>query len=278
MLPRSALAGATLRRESFPSPISSRQLRDGEVLKLEDDRGQNSTTLKVIAAPGHTATSAAFYIPEEDSLFTGDAVSSSPLVNDTALTARPAHTAVEDVEAYSYTLSKLRNIMPKLIFPGHGELITNGFKHIDEAIDAIRDLDRRVLAILLERKGCSGEVIAKEIAKQCKADQNEELILQGTVRQVLLGLERRKLVKRKEVVKDPYAVSGGLDPTRIKGPGGLTMDQIFSKIQDSRRADWNSAAERKGGPQLSDAINLRRQQHPVHLKIPCSLDVAWETL
>ena len=84
-------------------------------------------------------------------------------------------------------------------------------------------------------------------------------MLDGNLRLHLLRLERQIKIKRRNLVYDPIGNSDG----QLKGPGGLTMNEIFRSVQKSRIIDWDSKIEK---------LNL----HPVHSKVDLADQVTFE--
>ena len=66
-----------------------------------------------------------------------------------------------------------------------------------------------------------------------------------------------------------------MDPTKIKGPGGLTMDKIFGHVQSSRRRDWEGLEE---GERLEAVKRLKRDREillPMHRGLDLGSEVCW---
>jgi glyoxylase-like metal-dependent hydrolase (beta-lactamase superfamily II) len=82
-------------------------LSDGD--ELETDAG----ALIALATPGHTADHAAFHLPTEDAVFCGDLMMGGL---DTALVAPPEG----DLTEYLDSLTRLRALKPRIIYPAHG--------------------------------------------------------------------------------------------------------------------------------------------------------------
>ncbi|KAL2919266.1 hypothetical protein HK105_200909 [Polyrhizophydium stewartii] len=260
-------------------------LADGQPVSTPD----KSVVLRTICTPGHSADHACFWLESEGVLFSGDAVLARPLA------PTPAAAAVfEDLGDYLASLTKLERLVPRLVFPGHGVVVMSPLDHIDAAKAEQRALGDSVLDLV--RASPRGVVTTQDIVDACIAQRRghgagsggtgtaqrdtllatDGFVLSGTIRQHLLALEARGLIKRRPVAHDPFgaASSGGMDPTKIKGPGGLTMDQIFGKVQESRRQDWAAASGSSSGKSTPE-FKPRGRVHPVHAGVRLGFDTAW---
>lgn len=115
----------------------SRTLRDGETLDL------GGMTLEIIHTPGHTPGHLAFYIPESNFIFSAD-------VDLTSFGPYYGHDFA-DIEAFIYSIDKLRKIRPEIVLTGHAgpftDSITERFNKFESVIYnrdelLLRHLDR----------------------------------------------------------------------------------------------------------------------------------------
>jgi len=110
------------------------RIRDGDLVSA----GQ--TTLSVVAAPGHTPDHLTFHEARSGSLFTGDAV----LGRGTSVIDPPEG----DLAAYLRTLRRLRELLPRTIYPGHGPVVLRAVAKLDEYLEHRAMREEQVLAAL----------------------------------------------------------------------------------------------------------------------------------
>ena len=91
-------------------------LQDGHVVEAEDIK------LEVHYSPGHSVDSLCFYVREGGLLFTGDTI------------LGVGTTTIKDLSDYMASLSKLLALQPKTICPGHGPVIHEATRAIQEYI------------------------------------------------------------------------------------------------------------------------------------------------
>ena len=172
---------------------------DAKVLKHNPDEGQaeildgqvitvEGATLRAFDCPGHTTDHMAFVLEEENAMFTGDNV----LGHGTAV--------FEDLTAYMRSLQQLREQFSGRAYPGHGAVIEDGSKRIDEYIQHRHQREREVLTVLAQAlkrdKSSEGWRMPMEIVKVIYKDVPENLhrpAAGGTV-QVLKKLAAEKKV------------------------------------------------------------------------------------
>ena len=124
-LPLAAVTGAPV---FAARPVEGmRRIRDGQAVSA------GSTTLSVIATPGHTPDHLAFHAPSAGSLFTGDVV----LGRGTSVIDPPEG----DLTAYLRSLRRMRDLSPRTIYPGHGPVVLRAMAVLDEYLEhrAMRD-------------------------------------------------------------------------------------------------------------------------------------------
>ena len=97
-------------------------------------------TLQVFHAPGHTLGSLAILIPERDVLLSADTI-----LGVTTTVVRPGE---GDLTKYVESLQMLRELKPGMIYPGHGEPLTNPDDRIRQLIDHRTHREDQVLAEL----------------------------------------------------------------------------------------------------------------------------------
>lgn len=138
------LTGAPVR--ALRPPPWGAQIGDGELVS------SNGATLKVVATPGHTPDHAAFWVWEAGALFTGDAV----LGRGTSVIDPPEG----DLVAYLRSLARLRELLPRTIYPGHGPVVLEARAKLDEYIEHRATRERQVLDALVEGSRSVEELVA----------------------------------------------------------------------------------------------------------------------
>jgi glyoxylase-like metal-dependent hydrolase (beta-lactamase superfamily II) len=113
-------------------------------LALEGVLSIGRTLLKVIDAPGHTFDHVVFYLPERQSLFTGDVI----LGEGTSVIAPPGGA----MRPYQRTLQRLADEFgeARLIYGGHGPLVEDAPAKIREYIEHRQMREQQILNALRE--------------------------------------------------------------------------------------------------------------------------------
>jgi ribonuclease/clavin/mitogillin len=163
------------------SAFTYEHLFDGQEFQLVDNG--ISTTLRVIRSPGHTADHCSFLLVEENSLFSGDCVlgSGSSVVFDNLI-------------EYMESLNKFLNLSPKLnrIYPGHGDVINDGYGKIQTYIDHRNQRENEITSLL---QRC--ELDMEEIVCLIYANSSKEIQL---IAKVPIEKHLEKLIIEKKVI------------------------------------------------------------------------------
>ncbi len=140
------LAGATgATVHALQPPAGGERLRDGRIVS------SGGASLEVVAAPGHSPDSVAFFLEEERALFTGDTV----LGRGTSVLDPPEG----DLVAYLRSLRRLRDLRPRTIYPGHGPTILRAVEKLDEYLAHRAQREEQVLAGLAEELRTPEELV-----------------------------------------------------------------------------------------------------------------------
>jgi glyoxylase-like metal-dependent hydrolase (beta-lactamase superfamily II) len=154
-------------------------LRDGDIIELGD------LTLKVIHTPGHASGHICLYLQEEKILFSGDLI----VGFGTVVISPPDG----NMKAYLDSLKVLSGYQIKAICPGHGPVITDAPKKIQEYIEHRLMRERQVINSL---KG--GEKTIRELVKEVYTDVDPKLhsLAERSVAAHLLKLKEEGRVSR----------------------------------------------------------------------------------
>lgn len=108
------------------------ELKDNQVFKVDDD-----THIRVVYTPGHAKDHCAFYLEEENTVFTGDCILGHGTVT------------FEDLTEYMKGLQRVKELSPDRLFPGHGPVVENAEEKIDEYFAIRMAKEKQILGIFL---------------------------------------------------------------------------------------------------------------------------------
>lgn len=140
--PAAAPLAAATRAPVYAHP-NGRVARDAD-LPLEGELRLGDTALRVIDAPGHTFDHAAFYLPRDGALFTGDVI----LGEGTSVIAPPGGA----MRPYQRTLQRLADEFgdARAIYGGHGPVVADPRAKIEEYIAHRKMRERQIVEALRE--------------------------------------------------------------------------------------------------------------------------------
>jgi glyoxylase-like metal-dependent hydrolase (beta-lactamase superfamily II) len=121
-------------------------LTDGDVVRV------GHRTLRVLHTPGHSAGHVCVFLEEERVLFSGDNVLG---LGTTAIPPPPDG----DMARYVESLERMKALDAALICPGHGPLVHQPERKIQELIDHRHEREEQVLALLREGKRTPVEMV-----------------------------------------------------------------------------------------------------------------------
>lgn len=165
-------------------------------------------TLCALHTPGHTPDHVAFHLPDEDVLFTGDAV----LGHGT--------TVFDDLELYMISLRRLQTLIPPTtrIYPGHGAVVDDGPARIEQYIRH-RETREEEVKRALSMDGASVGVSVKDIVQAVYPELPPELVFAAEegVKLILEKLNREGIVVPSE------------HRPQHQGPNGNGLWRLLSK-------------------------------------------------
>ena len=171
-----------------PTPGSQQQpIHDGQRFEVE------GATLRAVFTPGHTEDHMCFVLEQERSVFAGDNV----LGHGT--------TVFEDLGKYMNSLDVMLKLVEngpkKMLYPGHGEYVTDAARKINEYIMHRKRREKQIVDALRGAKAEGrGRLTSLDIVKQIYGDADEGLwsAAEGGTVQVLEKLERDRSVGGEE--------------------------------------------------------------------------------
>jgi glyoxylase-like metal-dependent hydrolase (beta-lactamase superfamily II) len=155
-------------------------LTDGQVIEA------GSAHLRVVHTPGHTADHVAFFMDGQRFLFTGDAV----LGRGTSVVDPPEG----DMAEYMTSLATMRELGPRVIYPGHGPVVFDAEAKLDEYLAHRADREQQVLAALKAGRATTGQIVPGIYAKEIPESMFP--VAERSVLAHLIKLEREGKVAR----------------------------------------------------------------------------------
>lgn len=149
-------------------------LEDGGVLRAD------GMELEVHFTPGHSDDSVCYFYRPERVLFTGDTI------------LGVGTTTVHDLYDYMATMEKLLGFQPLAIYPGHGPVIEDASRTIQEYIDH-RNMRERQICEQLQRAPRTAQGLVRVL--YADVDKRLHRAARGNVLQHLKKLEREGRVK-----------------------------------------------------------------------------------
>jgi glyoxylase-like metal-dependent hydrolase (beta-lactamase superfamily II) len=121
------------------------RLRDGDLVSA------GPTSVRAIATPGHTPDHLCFFLEADRALFTGDTV----LGRGTSVIDPPEG----DLVKYLRSLTRLRELEPRTIYPGHGPVVLAAVAKLDEYLRHREEREAQVLAALRDGLTTPEEIV-----------------------------------------------------------------------------------------------------------------------
>lgn len=175
-----------LMKERAPG-LNPLPLEDGEIVRVGD------IELEAFLTPGHSPGHLAFWWRERGVLFGGDNV----LMPNSTWVGPPRG----NLNEYLRTLGKIRDLAPRVIFPGHGPPVTDPAGRIETLLRHRAQRERQVLAALSD-----GLETHEEMARRIYRGQGEKIIrIGGTM--ILAHLEKLAEEGRVESKEGKYILS-----------------------------------------------------------------------
>jgi glyoxylase-like metal-dependent hydrolase (beta-lactamase superfamily II) len=150
--PDHAPGAASLTAATGAAVFAARPPEDGNRVADGQRIWAGDLALTAIATPGHSPDHVAYFEERHRSLFTGDAV----LGRGTSVIDPPEG----DLTAYLRSLRRMRELSPRVIYPGHGPAVLDAPGKLDEYLEHRASREEQVLAALAAGLGTPEEIVA----------------------------------------------------------------------------------------------------------------------
>jgi glyoxylase-like metal-dependent hydrolase (beta-lactamase superfamily II) len=172
-----------MRRREAARATADLTVEDGDALPV------GSLTLRVVHTPGHSSGHICLFLEEERVLFSGDNVLG---IGTTAIAPPPSG----DMAQYLDSLRRMKALDAALICPGHGPIVRQANRKIQELIDHRRERDEQVLLLISQGKDRLSALV-REIYPELSP--HLERMARGQILSHLYKLQREgKVVMREE--------------------------------------------------------------------------------
>jgi glyoxylase-like metal-dependent hydrolase (beta-lactamase superfamily II) len=133
------LSGAPALAARWPG-VQVRRLGEGDRPIVPDERIQaGDLTVRAVATPGHAPDHVSFFVEDTGDLFCGD------LARRGGTVVIPASKG-GDLVQYLDSLHRVRDLRPSRLLPGHGPIVTDPDRLIDEYLTHRAERDRQITA------------------------------------------------------------------------------------------------------------------------------------
>lgn len=155
--------------------------RSRVAIKVQEDMilEVNDLKLRILHTPGHTAGSICIYVEEQQALFTGDTV----LGNGRWAGPQGLPLVRTDLDTMITTLNRLSQLEIDWLLPGHGKVVRNGQRKIQEVTATLQKLPEQVLRAL-------------ETPSTIADLSDRLLVYPNTVTSAILQLEKQGKIQR----------------------------------------------------------------------------------
>ncbi|KAI8087806.1 beta-lactamase-like protein [Gilbertella persicaria] len=120
---------------TFPASVVPHDLVDNQVFVVDEQ-----VHIRVIHTPGHAKDHCAFYLEEEDTVFTADCILGHGSV------------AFEDLTEYMSSLNRIRSLNPSRLYPGHGQVVEDAIDKVDQYLSMRIAKEKQIIDVMLRTK------------------------------------------------------------------------------------------------------------------------------
>jgi glyoxylase-like metal-dependent hydrolase (beta-lactamase superfamily II) len=215
--------------------------------------------LRGFPTPGHTKDHIAYYLESEGALFSGDCIKARPSAT------RYCQCVYTNLDQFQTSLIQMKKLQPRILLQGHGETSWNPMGVLDDALTQLAEIDEILLNIIRAGHRTTKNIFAEFIKIHAIQDSQDLFVIPGTIALHLQKLESKKRIRKFHA----FASNESSHPkASTKGPGGLTMHQIFSELQKSRSKDYTNQNHRQ------EPISM----HPLHVDIALDPSSSWQVI
>lgn len=170
----------------FPAGIHLHNLQDNQVFHIDSD-----TTLRVVFTGGHGKDHCAFWLEEEQSLFTGNCVLGHGTV------------VFDDLNEYLQGLHRLEGLRPRRLYPGHGAVVENGVARIKQYLEYRYQREHEILNLIKsdQSRPWTSLEIGERLIREDLTDDAQPAFLRGIALH-LQKLERDGVVRLRNTGSD----------------------------------------------------------------------------
>jgi glyoxylase-like metal-dependent hydrolase (beta-lactamase superfamily II) len=143
--------GALPFAERVGAPLHAWRLKGAEPIRDGEAFHAGSTTVAAVHAPGHSADHVVFHVPAASAMFTGDVV----LGRGTSFIDPPDG----DLTRYLRSLERLRELRPRVLYPGHGPVVLQGEAKLREYVEHRAEREAQLVAALTDGPRTIAEVV-----------------------------------------------------------------------------------------------------------------------
>lgn len=144
--------GASAFAQWVEAPLYAFRLPGAEHLRDGQQIHAGGVTITAVHTPGHTSDHMAFHVPAEGALFTGDAV----LGRGTSFIDPPDG----DLTQYLRSLSRMQELGPRTIYPGHGPIVLRAGEKLQEYIDHRAEREQQIVDAISHGPRTIAEMVA----------------------------------------------------------------------------------------------------------------------
>ena len=189
-------------------------VRDGQRLPVP------GMDIVAIHTPGHTSDHVAFHVPRDRALFTGDAV----LGRGTSFIDPPDG----DLAQYLRSLAVMQDLKPRTIYPGHGPVVLDAGRTLQEYVDHRAEREAQVVAAVAG-DGATVKAMVATIYADYPAEVHE--LAARSVLAHLLKLESEGRVQKRGRGQGPRVVGGRAAFVRTMRQAGQGPRSLLPHVQ-----------------------------------------------
>lgn len=158
------------------------------------EREFGGVNIKVVPTPGHTLGHLSFFLEEKRVYFSGDSILKGFL---SQISLRPGWQQFDQWEMYRESLLKVATLNPKIIFPGHGDIIDTPLEVIKELLREMEVREELLVKVVKENGPITTFDIAQRFAVKKDKLHFDIWIVWGEVIAIASHLEKKGIIYSK---------------------------------------------------------------------------------